>query len=157
MDPASPVSFIANVSINYTANTCIGDDAITATLQSSGAEAQGTVRIAPAIGKSIAFDDVKTSAKVVAIRGTSSASGLAESANIFFTVTDSTSAPIQGTRVNFSLLQSSSDAALACDGYPSVIIRVLKMNLQDAQLVILRERRGNHLHLCFGGISRSPI
>ena len=116
VDPASPVSLISSVSINYTASTCKGDDTITATLQSSGAAAQGTVRIAPAIGESIAFDDVKTSSKVVAIRGTSTASGLAESANIFFTVTDSAAAPIQGTRVNFSLIQSISDAALACDG-----------------------------------------
>ena len=52
----------------------------------------------------------------MAIRGTGSASGLAESTNVFFTVTDGGSQAIEGTRVNFSLLQSSSDAALACDG-----------------------------------------
>ena len=116
VDPASPVSLIANASINYTASTCKGDDVLTATLQSSGAEATGTLSIAPLIGESIAFDETKTGSRIVGIRGTGSASGLTESANIFFSVTDSAAKPIEGTRVNFSLLQSASDAALACDG-----------------------------------------
>jgi hypothetical protein len=116
LDPVSPVSFISSINMNYTANSCKGDDAITATLQSSGAKATGTLSIATLIGESIAFDQAKTGSRIVGIRGTGSASGLTESTNVFFTVTDGGSQAIEGTRVNFSLLQSSSDAALACDG-----------------------------------------
>ena len=116
LDPTSPVSVISTITVNYTAGSCTSDDAITATLQSSGSEATGTIRIAPLIGESIAFDDSKTGSRIVGIRGTGSSTGLTESANVFFTVTDGASQPIEGTRVNFSLLQSASDAALACDG-----------------------------------------
>ena len=116
LDPVSPVSFISTINMNYTADSCKGDDAITATLQSSGAQATGTLSIAALIGESIAFDEAKTGSRIVGIRGTGSASGLAESTNVFFTVTDGGSQAIEGTRVNFSLLQSSSDAALDCDG-----------------------------------------
>jgi hypothetical protein len=116
LDPVSPVSFISTINMNYTADSCKGDDAITATLQSSGAQATGTLSIAALIGESIAFDEAKTGSRIVGIRGTGSASGLTESTNVFFTVTDGGSQAIEGTRVNFSLLQSSSDAALACDG-----------------------------------------
>ena len=116
LDPVSPVSFISTITVSYTADSCKGDDVITATLQSSGAEATGTLSIAPLVGESIAFDETKTGSRIVGIRGTGSASGLTESANIFFSVTDTAAKPIEGTRVNFSLLQSASDAALACDG-----------------------------------------
>ncbi len=116
LDPVSPVSFISTINMNYTADSCKGDDAITATLQSSGAQATGTLSIAALIGESIAFDEAKTGSRVVGIRGTGSASGLTESTNVFFTVSDGGSQAIEGTRVNFSLLQSSSDAALACEG-----------------------------------------
>ena len=116
LDPVSPVSFISTLTMSYTATRCKGDDAITATLQSSGAEATGTLSIAALIGESIAFDEAKTGSRIVGIRGTGSASGLTESTNVFFSVTDGGSQAIEGTRVNFSLLQSSSDAALDCDG-----------------------------------------
>ena len=116
LNPESPVSFISNITVNYTAEGCEGEDAITATLQSSRAQASGTIQIAPVLGESIAFDDSKTGARVIGIQGTGSASGLTESTNVFFTVTDGGSQAIEGTPVNFSLLQSSSDAALACDG-----------------------------------------
>jgi hypothetical protein len=115
LDPVSPVSFISTITMSYTATRCKGDDLITATLQSSGAEATGTLSIAALVGESIAFDEAKTASRVVGIRGTGSASGLTESTNVFFTVTDSGSQPIEGTRVNFSLQQSASDVALACD------------------------------------------
>jgi hypothetical protein len=104
LDPVSPVSFISSINMNYTANSCKGDDAITATLQSSGAKATGTLSIATLIGESIAFDQAKTGSRIVGIRGTGSASGLTESTNVFFTVTDGGSQAIEGTRVNFSLL-----------------------------------------------------
>ena len=93
-----------------------GDEIVTAKLASSGAEATGTVSIAPVQGELIRFDEQKTSATLIAIRGTGSASDLSESADVFFQVTDAALNPVVDTRVNFSLLQSVGNSALACAG-----------------------------------------
>jgi hypothetical protein len=118
LDPPSPVSLGAKITVNFTINGCEGEDIVTAKLASSGAEATGTVSIAPAKGELIQFDEQKTSVTLIAIRGTGSASDLSESADVFFRVTDAAFNPVADARVNFSLLQSVGNAALNCAGKP---------------------------------------
>jgi hypothetical protein len=124
LDPPSPVALGSKTWVNYTARggddaaterLCEEDDEVTATLASSGAQAFGTVRIAPVQGEIIAFDEEKTTTKLIAIRGTGSASDLDESANVFFRVTDAAGNPVRDARVNFSLIQGVGDSKLACE------------------------------------------
>ena len=115
LDPPSPVQLGSKITVNFTSEGCEGDEIVTATLASSGAEATGTVSIAPVLGEIISFDEERTETKVIAIRGTGSASDLPEVANIFFKVTDSIGLPVLDARVNFSLIQSVGNAALACE------------------------------------------
>ena len=116
LDPPSPVTLGSKITVNFTADGCDGDEVITATLASSGAEATGTVSIAPVLGEVITFDNEKTSTKLIALRGTGSASDLSESANIFFKVEDGTGNAVVDSRVNFSLIQGVGDSKLACEG-----------------------------------------
>jgi hypothetical protein len=116
LDPPNPVSMGSKITVNFTMNGCKGEELVSATLASSGAEATGTVSIAPVQGELIRFDEPKTTATLIAIRGTGSASDLSESADVFFRVTDAALNPVVDTRVNFSLLQSVGNSALACAG-----------------------------------------
>jgi len=116
LDPPSPVTLGSKITVNFTADGCEGDEVITATLASSGAEATGTVSIAPVLGEAIIFDNEKTSTKLIALRGTGSASDLSESANIFFKVEDGAGNAVVDSRVNFSLIQGVGDSKLACTG-----------------------------------------
>jgi len=118
LDPPSPVSLGSKITVNFTIDGCQGEEMVTAKLASSGAEARGTVSIAPIRGELIRFDEQKTSATLIAIRGTGSASDLSESAEVFFRVTDAALNPVADARVNFSLLQSVGNSALACAGKP---------------------------------------
>jgi hypothetical protein len=118
LDPPSPVNLGSKITVNFTISGCQGEEIVTAKLASSGAEARGTVSIAPLRGELIRFDEQKTSATLIAIRGTGSASDLSESAEVFFRVTDAALNPVADTRVNFSLLQSVGNSALACAGKP---------------------------------------
>ena len=115
-DPPSPVTLGSKITVNFTADGCEGDEFITATLASSGAEATGTVSIAPVLGEAIIFDNERTSTKLIALRGTGSASDLSESANIFFKVEDGAGNAVVDSRVNFSLIQGVGDSKLACEG-----------------------------------------
>lgn len=114
LDPPSPVSLGSKITVNFTALGCEGDDEITATLASSGAQATGVVSIAPVLGELITFDEERTGTKLIAIRGTGSASDLSESANVYFRVTDGSKNPVTNARVNFSLIQGVGDSKLAC-------------------------------------------
>ena len=118
LDPPSPVSLGSKITVNFTINGCQGEEIVTAKLASSGAEARGTVSIAPVQGELIRFDEQKTNTALIAIRGTGSASDLSESAEVFFRVTDAALNPVADARVNFSLLQSVGNSALACAGKP---------------------------------------
>ena len=118
LDPPSPVNLGSKITVNFTISGCQGEEIVTAKLASSGAEARGTVSIAPLRGELIRFDEQKPSATLIAIRGTGSASDLSESAEVFFRVTDAALNPVADTRVNFSLLQSVGNSALACAGKP---------------------------------------
>ena len=118
LDPPSPVSLGSKITVNFTINGCQGEEIVTAKLASSGAEARGTVSIAPVQGELIRFDEQKTNSTLIAIRGTGSASDLSESAEVFFRVTDAALNPVADARVNFSLLQSVGNSALACAGKP---------------------------------------
>ena len=118
LDPPSPVNLGSKITVNFTISGCQGEEIVTAKLASSGAEARGTVSIAPLRGELIRFDEQKTSATLIAIRGTGSASDLSESAEVFFRVTDAALNPVADARVNFSLLQSVGNSALACAGKP---------------------------------------
>jgi len=115
LDPPSPVTLGSKTTVNFTADGCEGDEIITATLASSGAEATGTVSIAPIQGEIISFEEEKTATKLIAIRGTGSASDLPEFANVYFRVTDGFDNPAVNARVNFSLIQAVGDSALACE------------------------------------------
>ncbi|MDB2645023.1 hypothetical protein N9Y37_11280 [Luminiphilus sp.] len=116
LDPPSPVSLGSKITVNFTINGCQGEEIVTAKLASSGAEAQGTVSIAPVQGQLIRFDEQQTNSTLIAIRGTGSASDLSESADVFFRVTDAALNPVADARINLSLLQSVGNSALACAG-----------------------------------------
>ena len=138
LDPPSPVSLGSKITVNFKINGCQGEEIVTAKLASSGAEASGTVSIAPVRGELIGFDDQQTSAALIAIRGTGSASDLSESAEVFFRVTDAALNPVTDTRVNFSLLQSVGNSALACAGktfcdYPTPDEERAERSRQDTQ------------------------
>lgn len=138
LDPPSPVSLGSKITVNFTINGCQGEEIVTAKLASSGAEASGTVSIAPVQGELIGFDEQQTSAALIAIRGTGSASDLSESAEVFFRVTDAALNPVADTRVNFSLLQSVGNSALACAGkafcdYPTPEEERAERSRQDTQ------------------------
>jgi hypothetical protein len=138
LDPPSPVKLGSMITVNFTINGCKGTEIVTAKLASSGAEAIGTVSIAPVQGELIRFDEQKTSATLIAIRGTGSASDISESADVFFQVTDAALNPVVDARVNFSLLQSVGNSALACAGksfcdYPNTGDERAERSRQDTQ------------------------
>ena len=112
IDPQSPVTFIGQTSILYTVNGCLESDAITATLESTGAEATGEISMAQAVAEVIRFEDAAPS--IIAIRDTGSASDLSESALVNFKVTDLDGNAVSDARVNFSLEQSNGGIALYC-------------------------------------------
>jgi hypothetical protein len=138
LDPPNPVKLGSTITVNFTINGCKGTEIVTATLASSGAEATGTVSIAPVQGELIRFDEQQTTAALIAIRGTGSASDISESADVFFQVTDAALNPVVDARVNFSLLQSVGNSALACAGklfcdYPNTEDERAERSRQDTQ------------------------
>ena len=116
LSPVSPITMGSSISVDYSAQGCSGEDLITATLTSSGAEASGVVDIAPATAKRIVFDSAEP--EVIALRGTGSASGIAESSTITFDVSDGEGNPVSDVRVNFYLAQTVGGLALECAGSP---------------------------------------
>ena len=114
LNPASPIIMGSNISVDYSAQGCSGEDLVTATLASSGAEASGVVDIAPATAKRIVFDSAEP--EIIALRGTGSASDIAESSTITFSVSDGEGNPVSDVRVNFSLVQTVGGLALECAG-----------------------------------------
>jgi hypothetical protein len=114
LDPTSPITMGNSITVDYTATGCSGEDLITATLVSSGAEASGVVEIASPSAERIVFDSATP--EVIALRGTGSASDIAESSMVSFTVTDGEGNPVADARVNFSLVQTTGGLALDCQG-----------------------------------------
>jgi len=112
LSPESPISFTSQVSISYTAAGCSGGDEITATLNSTGATATGTIDIAPLEAESIAF--IEASPAIIGLRETGNVSGLPEKSRVSFEVTDFDGNPIRNVRVNFSLSSYVGGAALNC-------------------------------------------
>ena len=86
LDPESPLQLGSSITVGYTVQGCTGEDVITATLSSSGAEASGVVDIAPVTAERIIFDSAAP--ELIALRGTGAASNLPESALVSFTVSD---------------------------------------------------------------------
>ena len=114
LDPASPITMGSSIAVAYTAQGCTGEDLITATLASSGAEASGVVEIASPSAERIVFD--AAAPELIALRGTGSASDIAESSIVSFTVTDGEGNAVSDARVNFSLVQTTGGLALECQG-----------------------------------------
>ena len=114
LDPESPLKLGSSITVGYTVQGCTGEDVITATLSSSGAEASGVVDIAPVTAERIIFDSAAP--ELIALRGTGAASNLPESALVSFTVSDGAGNPVSDARVNFSLSQSVGGLALECQG-----------------------------------------
>ena len=112
LDPTSPITFIGQATVLYTASGCTGTDNITATLTSTGAEASGSITMAEAVAETIRFEDATPN--LIAIRGTGSASDLTESSLMTFKVTDLEGNPVTDSRVNFSLEQNTGGIALYC-------------------------------------------
>jgi len=112
IDPASPVTFIGQTTFTYTASGCSGTDTLTATLESTGAEASGSVTFSEVVAETIRFETA--SPEIIAIRDTGSASDLSESAAVTFQVTDIDGNPVSDSRVNFSLAQDIGGIALYC-------------------------------------------
>ncbi len=112
--PTSPISIAAEASVDYTLQGCTGEDLITARLGSSGAEASGVIDIAPAVAARIVFD--RADPELIALRGTGSASDIAEFSNVSFSVTDADGKAVANARVNFELVQTVGGLALECEG-----------------------------------------
>ena len=112
--PQSPITFTSQITISYTARGCSGGDELIATLASTGAEATGTVDIAPLEAESISF--VEAVPSLIGLRETGNASGLPEKSTIRFEVSDLDGTPIPNARVNFSLSTYVGGAALNCEG-----------------------------------------
>ncbi|RZO79814.1 MAG: hypothetical protein EVA63_07675, partial [Halieaceae bacterium] len=114
LDPESPLKLGSSITVGYTVQGCTGEDVITATLSSSGAEASGVVDIAPVTAERIIFDSATP--ELIALRGTGAASNLPESALVSFTVSDGAGNVVSDARVNFLLSQSVGALALECQG-----------------------------------------
>ena len=114
LDPASPITLGSSITVSYTVQGCTGEDVITATLSSSGAEASGVVAIAPVTADRIIFDSAAP--ELIALRGTGAASSIPESSLVSFTVSDGAGNAVSDARVNFSLSQSVGGLALECQG-----------------------------------------
>ena len=114
LDPASPITLGGSITVTYTVQGCSGEDVITATLASSGAEASGVVEIAPVTADRIVFDSAAP--ELIALRGTGAASNIPESSLVSFTVSDGAGNVVSDARVNFSLSQSVGGLALECLG-----------------------------------------
>ena len=112
IDPVSPVTFIGQTTFTYTASGCSGSDTLTATLESTGAEASGVITLSEVIAETIRFEAATRG--IIAIRDTGSASDLSESAAVTFQVTDIDGNPVSDSRVNFSLAQDIGGIALYC-------------------------------------------
>ncbi|MCH1459708.1 MAG: hypothetical protein L7U64_05900, partial [Luminiphilus sp.] len=112
LDPDSPLTLGSSITVGYTVQGCTGEDVITATLSSSGAEASGVVEVAPVTADRIIFDSAVP--ELIALRGTGAASNIPESALVSFTVSDGTGNAVSDARVNFSLSQSVGGLALEC-------------------------------------------
>ena len=112
LDPSSPITLGGGMTVAYTAQGCAGEDPITATLASSGAEASGVINISPASAERIVFDSATP--EIIALRGTGAASDIAESSIVSFYVTDGQGNPVSDARVNFSLGQTTGGLALEC-------------------------------------------
>ena len=74
LDPESPLQLCSSITVGYTVQGCTGEDVITATLSSSGAEASGVVDIAPVTAERIIFNSAAP--ELIALRGTGAASNL---------------------------------------------------------------------------------
>lgn len=114
LDPASPITLGSSIAVAYTLQGCSGEDVVTATLSSSGAEATGVIDIAPVTADRIIFDSAVP--ELIALRGTGAASSIPESSLVSFTVSDGAGNPVSDARVNFSLSQSVGGLALECQG-----------------------------------------
>lgn len=108
-DTPSVITDQGTVTVNYKSSTCSGLDVITAT--SGTATATGNVNVAPAAAGSIQFTSASSS--LIALHGTGSTSGLPESSDITFTVTDSAGFAIANETINFSLDSNVGGIALS--------------------------------------------
>ena len=114
LDPESPLKLGSSITVGYTVQGCTGEDVITATLSSSGAEASGVVDIAPVTAERIIFDSATP--ELIALRGTGAASNLPESALVSFTVSDGAGNVVSDARVNFLLSQSVGASGAGMSG-----------------------------------------
>jgi len=112
IEPGSPLTFVGQATVTYTASGCSGTDMLTATLESTGAEASGSVTFSEVIAETIRFE--AASPEIIAIRDTGSASDLSESAAVTFQITDIDGNPVSDSRVNFRLAQDIGGIALYC-------------------------------------------
>ncbi len=112
IEPSSPVTFVGQTALTYTASGCSGSDTLTATLESTGAEASGVITLSEVIAETIRFE--VATPEIIAIRDTGSASDLSESAAVTFQITDIDGNPVSNSRVNFSLGQDIGGIALYC-------------------------------------------
>lgn len=114
IEPGSPLTFVGQTTATYTASGCSGTDTLTATLESTGAEASGSITLSEVVAETIRFEGA--SPEIIAIRDTGSASDLSESAAVTFQITDIDGNPVSDSRVNFSLGQDIGGIALYCQG-----------------------------------------
>jgi len=112
IEPGSPLTFVGQATVTYTASGCSGTDTLTATLESTGAEASGRITFSEVIAETIRFE--AATPEIIAIRDTGSASDLSESAAVTFQVTDIDGNLVSDSRVNFRLGQDIGGVALYC-------------------------------------------
>jgi len=113
LTPNNPITFMSQITISYTAAGCSSPDDITATLNSTGATATGTIDIAPLEAETISFVDAVP--PIIGLRETGNATGLPEKSTTRFLVADLDGNPIRNAKVNFSLSTYVGGVALACE------------------------------------------
>ena len=137
LEPPSPITMGASISVDYVLQGCEGEDLVTAKLLSSGAEASAVIDVAKPTAGKIVF--VEAEPELIALRGSGSASDIAESSTVTFLVTDGANNPVPNVRVNFSLAQTVGGLALECTGssyclYATAEDRVLGRSSRDTAL-----------------------
>ncbi len=116
LDPASPIVFSSQVTVSYTAAGCSGADEITATLDSTGATAVGTIEISQLDAQAISFD--AATPELIGLRDTGNATDLTEKSTVTFKVTDLDGNAVSNVKVDFELSTTIGGIALSCLDQP---------------------------------------
>lgn len=108
--PLSADTENGRVQVEYTGDSCAGEDTITATLAGSSSSAEGTITVASPQVTSVVFDSAES--EVLALKGTGGGTGLQETGYVFFRIIDRDNQPLPGVEASFALTTHVGGLAL---------------------------------------------